>query len=241
MRSFPSPPGLLRVLLCVCIAGSTAWSDSASVHRAHLYSQAKQDARLLRETLHRRWRELPTVQQREVFLDTVADRLSEHLLGRIIPPWMGTRWAFEGYSETPGRGTVACGYFVSTTLRDAGVRVDRFRLAQASPEGEARSIGIDGKHVRLFRDSLQKGLPEVASRLADGLHFVGLFNHVGYLQKSGASIRFLHSDYVGGSVADQSVRRAPAFAGDILWVAEITGNRDLARAWLEGKRLRIHR
>ncbi|MBK8804796.1 MAG: hypothetical protein IPN71_22565 [Fibrobacteres bacterium] len=241
MRSFPSPPGLLRVLLCVCISGSAAWSDSASVRRAHLYSQAKQDARLLRETLHRRWMELPTVQQREAFLDTVADRLAEHLLGRIIPPWMGTRWTFEGYLETFGGGTVACGYFVSTTLRDAGVRVDRFRLAQASPEGEARSIGIDGKHVRLFRDSLRAGLPEMASRLADGLYFVGLSNHVGYLQKSGSSIRFVHSDYVGGSVADQSVRRAPAFVGDILWVAEITGNRDLARAWLEGKKLRIHR
>jgi hypothetical protein len=43
-------------------------------------------------------------------------------------------------SETPGRGEIACGYFVSTVLRDAGFGVERVRLAQQASERIVRTL-----------------------------------------------------------------------------------------------------
>lgn len=230
---------LAATLLGIRSPASPSGSDSAAIRRSQGYAEAKRGAEELRRTLRTRWMGISPASRRDVFLDTVSDLLARTLLERLAPAWFGTPWSVEGYSESPGSGTIACGYFVSTTLRDAGIRVNRFRLAQASPQREARSIAIAGKWVRWLEDSLGSGLPEVASRLPDGTYFVGLPNHVGYLRKTGSTIRFLHSDYVGGFVADQSVGDAPAFAGKSLWVARITGNRDLARVWLQGDRMDI--
>lgn len=203
------------------------------------YAKAKQEAKALRHRLHGQWQAKTSVQEKERFLDTVSAALARTLLERIVPPWYGTPWSFEGHSETPGSGSVACGYFVSTSLRDVGFRVDRFRLAQGSPVSEARSIAIDEAEVRLYRDSSHAGLAQVAARLPDGAYFVGLSNHVGFLRKDGRTIRFVHSDYVGRVVADQSVEDAVAFSGESLWVADLSGNRALARSWLEGRRLEV--
>src|SRR5579859_7168832 len=40
----------------------------------------------------------------------------------ILPAWSGTPWDFYGTAERPREGTIACGYFVATVLRDAGFR-----------------------------------------------------------------------------------------------------------------------
>ena len=40
----------------------------------------------------------------------------------LLPAWNGTAWAMNGTSQVPGRGSIACGYFVSTTLMHAGFR-----------------------------------------------------------------------------------------------------------------------
>jgi hypothetical protein len=34
----------------------------------------------------------------------------------IFPHWYGTVWDYNGYTNTPKNGVIACGYFVSTTL-----------------------------------------------------------------------------------------------------------------------------
>ena len=38
----------------------------------------------------------------------------------VFPHWMGTKWDFNGVSNVPGKGMIACGYFVSTTLKHVG-------------------------------------------------------------------------------------------------------------------------
>ena len=45
------------------------------------------------------------------------------IFNEIFPAWYGTGWDFYGTTETPKQGKIACGYFVTTVLRDAGVKV----------------------------------------------------------------------------------------------------------------------
>ena len=56
--------------------------------------------------------------------------LTRSIYNDLLPAWYGTPWDFNGTSEVPQQGKIACGYFVSTILRDAGWKVERVRLAQ---------------------------------------------------------------------------------------------------------------
>ena len=64
------------------------------------------------------------------------------LLNNIIPHWYGTKQDFCAYTETPKQGVIACGILVSTTLKDMGLNVNRYKLAQQSPTNEAKTIAI---------------------------------------------------------------------------------------------------
>src|SRR6478609_6492850 len=56
-------------------------------------------------------------------LNQIRDKFTNHLVNDIIPEWYGTKWSFDGYTEVPKSGSIACGYFVSTTLRDMGMNI----------------------------------------------------------------------------------------------------------------------
>jgi hypothetical protein len=53
---------------------------------------------------------------------------------KLLPYWLGTTWNFNGTTQVPGEGSIACGYFVTTLLRDAGVKLERVKLAQMASE-----------------------------------------------------------------------------------------------------------
>ena len=54
------------------------------------------------------------------------------IIDEIFSAWIGTRWDFDGTSQTPREGRIACGYFVSTVLRDAGFDVEAGQARPAS-------------------------------------------------------------------------------------------------------------
>ena len=57
--------------------------------------------------------------------DSLSLIFKQSLLNRISPFWQGTEWSFEGHTAMPKKGEIACGYFVSTTLRDVGLNINR--------------------------------------------------------------------------------------------------------------------
>ncbi len=49
----------------------------------------------------------------------------------IFPHWIGTKWDYNGYTNEPGEDKlIACGYFVSTSLKHMGFNWNRFDLAK---------------------------------------------------------------------------------------------------------------
>ncbi|MEM7180045.1 MAG: hypothetical protein AAF518_03975 [Spirochaetota bacterium] len=61
--------------------------------------------------------------------------ITKTMIQEILPAWYGTDWAFgsnpkdltEGYSNTPRKGSIACGMFVTTTLQHMGFNLNRKR------------------------------------------------------------------------------------------------------------------
>ena len=163
---------------------------------------------------------------------------TEGLLKSIIPHWYGTPWDFNGYTDTPKQGKIACGYFVSTTLLHAGIALDRYKLAQQGPQDEAIALSLH-KGWRTFAgfpagDMAQK----INADLQDGLYFIGLGeSHVGYLLKQEGELYLIHANYAGDAVVTIQPLMQSVFQHFTTWyIAEITYNRALLGYWLSGKK-----
>ena len=152
----------------------------------------------------------------------------------IFPHWYGTDWDFYGTTETPGEGKIACGYFVSTVLRDAGVRVNRVTMAQQASENIIKSLTTE-PFIRRFRNvSLEKFVEEI-ERLGAGLYVVGLDFHVGFLYHDGAEVFFVHSSYVEPSetIKEKAAASPVLEATKYRVVGKISDDDALILKWLD--------
>jgi hypothetical protein len=108
----------------------------------------------------------------------------------LLPHWEGTPWAMNGTTEIPGAGRIACGYLVSTVLRDAGLLVERVKLAQQASENIVMSV-VDPDEIVRYRDT---AVSEVLSEArTPGIYVVGLDTHVGLLVVHDDEQRFCHA------------------------------------------------
>jgi hypothetical protein len=133
-------------------------------------------------------------------LELARDEVERAMIEEIFPAWYGTSWAFYGTTETPGEGTIACGYFVSTTLRDAGFKVERVNMAKQASEYIILSLAAP-ETLRRFRHKTTVEVLDVLTN--DGVYLIGLDYHVGYLVRDGQSMQMCHSSYVNPSVGVQ--------------------------------------
>jgi hypothetical protein len=112
----------------------------------------------------------------------------------IIPEWYGTDWDFYGTTQTPKVGQIACGYFVSTVLRDAGAKVQRVSMAQQASENIIKSL-TTAKFIKRFSNiTIEKFVADIENQ-GEGLYVVGLDNHVGFILHDGKDVWFIHSSY----------------------------------------------
>ena len=127
-------------------------------------------------------------------LDKARNLFVEMTVNNIIPPWYGTKWDFYGTSQTPKKGEIACGYFVSTILRDAKVRVQRVSLAQQASENIIKSLTTK-KFIKRFSNFKLEKFVSAIDKQGKGLYVVGLDFHVGFLYHDDNDVWFLHSTY----------------------------------------------
>ncbi|MCR9173185.1 MAG: hypothetical protein NXI10_11860 [bacterium] len=205
-------------------------ADSIRVDTAHLkinltpkgnYNQLKAKIRTKKATHHSK------------------EDFENFLLNEIIPHWYGTEWDFNGYTAIPGQGEIACGYFVSTTLEHLGIVINRYHLAQQAGLNEAKSLAIEDSNY--FTVYGWAALHDKMRSYQDGIYFVGLDNHVGYLYKEGPELYFIHSNYIEDRVMIEKAAYSPAFQSNIYVVAELSTNELLLERWRTGTRVEVVR
>ena len=135
-----------------------------------------------------------SVQQAEVMAQA-RTLVSRSIYTQIFPSWYGTAWDFNGTTEVPQQGKIACGYFVSTVLRDAGWRVQRARLAQQASENIILSLTTDA-YVKRFRRVAISDFVNAVKEWGAGIYVVGLDIHTGFIVNTGDEVYFIHSSYV---------------------------------------------
>lgn len=116
----------------------------------------------------------------------------EMITGEIYDSWYGTPWDFNGTTTIPGTGTIACGYFVTTVLQDAGFNIPRVKWAQLASETFILKMTND---VKRFRNRPVEEVIDYLNQQGDGLYVTGLDIHTGFIYKSGETLLFVHSNY----------------------------------------------
>lgn len=120
---------------------------------------------------------------------------------QITPYWIGTPWDFNGVTQKPNEGFIACGYLVTTILRDVGVQINRVKMAQCASEQMITSLTSNKENYSKF--TFTEFIARVKLK-GVGISIIGLDNHTGFLYNDGKELYFIHSSFVGdGKVAKE--------------------------------------
>ena len=197
------------------------------------YSFVKKDIQLVKTTLKTKF----------YSKDTISQIFKRLLLNRIIPYWENTTWSFEGHTPKPTQGEIACGYFVSTTLKDVGLTLNRYTLAQQSPVNEAKSLAIETAVIEVNEGSKEKNISKINNVLKNGIHFIGFDqSHVGYILKEKGKLYLIHSNYIVGKVGVEQIEQSEVFASySKYYIVELTTNSALLESWIKNKEINIIR
>jgi hypothetical protein len=166
--------------------------------------------------------------------------LLELMLPSMMRCWLGTPWDFHGTAPRPGGDGIACGYFVSTVLKDAGFRVNRFRLAQQASGNILRSFLHQDDCLLSIGTPYDRFATEMAA--ADrGVYLVGLDTHVAFIVVADGGFRFIHSS---GSrpwcVVDESPLEAEVLRrSNWRMIGHLTGCPQVLRRWLGGETIAV--
>lgn len=152
---------------------------------------------------------------------------------KVFPYWKGTKWDYEGYTNTPKKGVVACGYFVSTPLKHMGLNWNRYKLAQMYASKATNAI-CDS--IKKFYD-LDKFYKYIQSS-EDNIWHVGLSFHVGLVVKYKGKIKFVHSDYINSEgVKEEDILKSEALKqSSIYYIGRLT-NPILLKKWQTGEEI----
>ncbi len=209
-------------------------TPTASVQRPG-YAEVRQRIEEARLGLARRHAQCESPSDKAQVLDQARETLVTAVSDDIFPQWFGTPWDFNGTTETPGEGKIACGYFVTTVLRDVGFKVQRVLLAQQASELIIKSLTSEA-HIRRFSDTPIETFVGAIHDLGPGLYVVGLDIHTGFILHDDEGVWFVHSSYV----YPVEVLKEPAQTSPILRssryrvVGKVSADDELLVKWLQG-------
>ena len=167
---------------------------------------------------------------------------SQHTLEQTLPSmmscWLGTPWDFNGICQTPGSGKIACGYFVSTILHDAGFGVERIRLAQ-QPSQQIIGTFMSKKMMTIRVGQDYDTFVDQAIKRGPGVHIVGLDNHVAFVViPKTEDIRFIHSSGARPfCVVDENRQEALSLQrSNYRVIGNLTRSPEVIHGWLTGQK-----
>lgn len=156
-------------------------------------------------------------------LFTVVDSVIPHY-------WNGTGWDFNGTTKTPKKGDIACGYFLTTTMKQTGYDIDRVHMAQQASSVLIKSYCSEIKTVQsvtALRNYL-KDQPDSSTFI------LGLDFHVGFVTKNKGELYFIHSNYINRQgVVKEKIEDSQALAtNSFFMIGSMNANKARLSEWM---------
>lgn len=165
-------------------------------------------------------------------LDSVKQYLLRQYNSVVFPYWVGTSWDYNGYTNVPRQSTIACGYFVSTSLKHIGFNWNRFELAKMYSKDMVNSV-CDS----VYKFDTKQELHTYIRYRPDNLYIIGLSGHVGLILKYQKELWFIHSDYHNrvGPIKEKIELSQALNESDVFWCGTFLTKKNLNK-WLNKTR-----
>jgi hypothetical protein len=168
----------------------------------------------------------------------IIEKAGTYLLTTItedfFDQWEGTEWDFNGTTRTPRKGKIACGYFITTVLLDAGFKIPRVKWAQQASEYYITRFSSE---VERFSNQTPESMKSYFLKHPDALYIAGLDNHVGFVYKSGDEVTFTHASYYDPKIGVQteSLIGDNPFAKSAYRVVGRVLDKEMIKKWILGE------
>ena len=174
--------------------------------------------------------------KQQQILQAAAVYFEESIAVDVVHYWYGTSFDKEGMARNPNEGKIACSYFITTVLEDAGLRVNRVKLAQQSAQNIAQTLCNRSKMNRLTTPGEVK---DYVQKNGKGLYVIGFSFHVGFLYNDGFDTYLIHaSPLPPGTVARLPMEGARSFDYSKFYdIGKLSDNTDLIVKWLKGEKV----
>ena len=116
----------------------------------------------------------------------------EQISNHIFPYWYGTKWDFNGTTQTPQQGKIACGYFVTTILEDIDFPLNRVSLACMASEEMIKNL-TQSKYIYHISNTSISAFESKIKDIGKGIYIVGLDKHTGFILYDEKGVFFIHS------------------------------------------------
>lgn len=164
----------------------------------------------------------------------------EQILPEMMRCWRGTAYDFNGVAERPGKGKIACGYFVSTLIRDAGFKVNRYTLAQQASQNILLTFTAK-ENCQLRVGEPYSPYVDWVETLEPGIYLMGLDTHVGFVVIENDGMKFVHSSGMNKAGVVEETRDQAASIKWSNWrmLGHFTADPKVIRTWLAGENVKV--
>ena len=203
------------------------------------YAVLVADLERWREILASEYAKARTTEQKAA-VDHDARVILELMLPEMMRCWVGTPYDFNGTAEKPGHERIACGYFVSTVIRDAGFRVDRYKLAQ-QPSKTIRRTFLPADACTLKVGEKYPGYVDWVESMGPGVYIIGLDTHVGFIVVRPDGMHFFHStsDRRIGVVEQRRDNAWSLKKSNWRMLGQLTADEGVMKTWLNGEKVNV--
>ncbi len=216
------------ILTCFLLISCIFFSSQTN---KKLYDDSKNYIKNKRTFYQNQLLKMPT--NKSKIYQNAGNYFDSFIVNEIFPFWYGTPWDFNGHTDTPKTKDVACGYFVSTTLKHCGMNLNRYKMAQKG--AKEAIVGLCGSQKLLFFNSVNS--IDSSLKTKTGLYVVGLDFHVGFLWVYNNEIYFIHSNYINREgVVKEEMKKSTAFnQSKSFWISPIGNNSEIIKKWIAGE------
>ena len=203
--------------------------------RPQEYATLTSDLNQQREQLKNQYLRATTNSQKQQIINQ-ASALLEDTLPKMMRCWLGHPYDFHGTATTPGKGKIACGYYVSAVMLHAGFKIDRIPVAQQPSQNIIRTF-VDNKSNYEVKSNTPypKYLQHITSKY-EGIQIVGLDTHVAFIVIKNGKMRYIHAS--GGAsqcVVDEDQHNASSLRNSKYRViSNISRNPNVIQKWILG-------
>lgn len=162
------------------------------VLHVHAYGHAKVKIEKERRALATAFRQAGSAAERDALIARAGRVMARAVARKLLPAWYGTPWSFNGVTERPRAGTIACGALVAIVLRDAGIKLAPREMTVLAAERMIRSL-VGPENIRRWQDVGEQKFLEDMRKWGPGLYQIGLDSHTGLMLVEKDELHFIHA------------------------------------------------